>query len=144
MRKAWVQAASISSENGDDTDENHQLAIPIKVRGNVIGVIQTHKEGKNSVWTDKEKMMLETITEQLGVVLESARLFEETQKRASREQLMGEVSNRMRESLDIETVLKNATQEIFQAIKMDNLEIRLAPQESLIASDDNNSRNENK
>jgi GAF domain-containing protein len=73
---------------------------------------------------------METITERLGVALESARLYEDTQRRAAREQLVGEVTTRVRESMDLETVLKTAATEIRQAMELDGFVIRLATQDS--------------
>ncbi len=93
------------------------------MRGNVIGVVQTHKTGDFTGWTDEEKFMLETIIEQLGVALESARLYEETQRRAVQEQLTGEVAASFRESLDIETVLQTAARELRNALNLAEVEI---------------------
>ena len=58
---------------------------------------------------------MKTLSEQLSVALESALLFKQTQQRAAQEKLVGEVTTRIRESLDIETVLKTAAQEVRQA-----------------------------
>jgi GAF domain-containing protein len=73
--------------------------------------------------------LVETLTEQLGVALESARLYQDTVRRAAQEQLIGEATGRIRESLDIETVLKTIASEIRQALDLDTLVIRLATPE---------------
>jgi len=49
---------------------------------------------------------METLADQLSTALDSARLYQDTQRRAVQEQLVGEITTRMRESLDMETVLK--------------------------------------
>jgi len=69
------------------------------------------------------------LTEQPGVALESARLFQDTQRRAAREQLTSQVTGRMRESLDVETVLKTAATEMRQALGLDKLIVRLGTHE---------------
>jgi len=74
--------------------------------------------------------LLETLTEQLGVALESARLYQDTQRRAAQERLVGEVTSHIRESLNIETVLKTTASEIRQALDLDMLTIRLAMSET--------------
>jgi len=66
----------------------------------------------------------------LEVALESARLYQDIQRRAAQERMVGEVTARMRESLDIETVLKTTASEIRDALDLDNLVIQLAPPET--------------
>jgi GAF domain-containing protein len=103
-----------------------ELALPIRVRGHVIGRITAHKPGDADEWTAEEMALMETLTEQLSVALESARLHQDTQRRATRERLTGQVTARMRESLDLETVLKTAADEMYQALGLDEIVIRLA------------------
>jgi GAF domain-containing protein len=87
------------------------LAVPVQVRGTVIGVIDTFKPAGNQ-WTPEEIALAETLAEQLGIALESARLYQDTQRRAAREQLIGEVTGRIREPLDLHTVLQTAVREM--------------------------------
>jgi two-component system NtrC family sensor kinase len=68
---------------------------------------------------------LEAVATQAAQVMESARLFEESQRLAAREQVMGTATARMRESLDVETVLKTAVQEVRQAMGLPEVIIRL-------------------
>jgi GAF domain-containing protein/HAMP domain-containing protein len=107
----------------------HALAIPIKVRGNVIGVLDTYKWDRSKSgeeWTEEEVAFLENITEQLGVALDSARLYMETQQRAEQERLIGEVTSNMRQSLDVEAVLQTAVDEIYKALGLENIVIQLS------------------
>ncbi len=101
------------------------LAAPIKVRDRVIGVLNAHRSAGAGEWTPEEIALLETLAEQLGLALESARLYQDTQRRAAREQLIGEVATRMRQTLDMETVLRTAAQEVRQALGLPEVVIRL-------------------
>ena len=69
--------------------------------------------------------LLETLAEQLGMALEGARLYQDTQQRAAREQTVAEITSRMRESLDMETVLKTTADEIYQVLGLEEVAIRL-------------------
>ncbi len=102
-----------------------RLAAPVKVRGEVIGVIDFSKPADSSAWTSEEITLVETLTEQLGVALESARLYEDTQRRAAREQLTGEVTARIRETLDVNEVLQTATREMRRVLDLAEVEIRM-------------------
>jgi GAF domain-containing protein len=106
-------------------DGASSLAIPLKSRGQVIGVIEAQKPDGPGQWAREEVDLLETLVDRLGVTLESARLFQETQRRAAQEQLMGEVTARMRETLDMDTVLQTAIREIGDALNIAEVEVRM-------------------
>ena len=114
-------------------DDTPALAIPIKVRDQVVGVVDGRKPD-GTAWSEEEAGLLQALTEQLSVALESARLYLDTQRRAARERTIGEVTGRIRESLDIETVLRTTASEIRQALDLDTLVIRLAAPETDDAS----------
>ncbi|OGO61437.1 MAG: hypothetical protein A2032_03290 [Chloroflexi bacterium RBG_19FT_COMBO_49_13] len=101
------------------------LKIPVKVRDQVLGSIQAQKEETGQEWTQDEIEMLETLVDQLSVALENARLYEDTQRRAERERVAADISARIRESLDVDTVLRTAVMEMRRALNLDEITIRL-------------------
>ncbi len=105
------------------------IAIPVKIRDHTLGAVRLRKPDGASKWTAEEIALMETLTEQLGVALESARLYQDTQRRAERERMTGEVMARMRETLDVETVLRTAVNEMYQALGLDEIVIRLMTEE---------------
>jgi len=104
------------------------VAVPVKIRGQVVGVVRFRKPEEAGAWTTDELTLVETLTEQLGVALESARLYQDTQRRALRERLTGEVTARIRETLDLEMMLKTAAQEVRRALGLPEVVIRLTGQ----------------
>jgi len=116
------------------------LATPIKVRDQVIGILDAHKPAGAGEWTAEETTLLETLADQLGIALESARLYRDAQRRAARERLIGEVTDRVRETLDIETMLKTGVQEVHQALGLPEVTVRLATQPVDEASDGDEQR----
>ncbi len=88
------------------------LAVPIKAGGRVVAVIDARLPDGFGKWQPEQISLLEALSDELGEALERARLYEETQRRATREQLSREVTTRVRESLDIETILLTAVSEI--------------------------------
>ena len=68
---------------------------------------------------------METLTDQLGVALESARLYQDTQLRAAREQWTSEIAARIRETLDVDTVLQTAAHAMRQVLGLYDVAIRL-------------------
>ncbi len=128
LRPAMQIALRTGQAVQSDSSAN-RLAVPIQVRGQAIGMIEARKP--QGAWTREEISLVETLTEQLGVALESARLYQDTQRRAAQEQLIGQVTARMRESLDIETVLKTAAEQIRQSLGMQQVVVQLASEEAI-------------
>lgn len=101
------------------------LAVPIKVRGAVVGVLDTYKPGAASPWTAEEIGLIEAITEQVGIALDTARLYLETQQQADRERLVGEISTHFHQTLDVDVILQTAVREMYQALGLQDVTIRL-------------------
>ncbi len=118
---------------GSDITEDSKLpamSIPITVRGGrIIGIVNAHKSDGTSEWTAEETSVMRTLVEQLSVALESARLHQDTQRRAVRERMVGEITSRFRQSLDMESVLKIAADEIYQSLGLEEVVVRLATDE---------------
>jgi len=104
------------------------LVVPIRIRGHEIGTVALRKRDRAGGWTAEERALMESLTAQLEVALDSARLYQDTQHRAFRDRLMAEVVGRIRESLELETVLQTAAQEIRQALDLPEVVVRLQSQ----------------
>jgi GAF domain-containing protein len=101
------------------------LAIPLRVRDQVIGVVDGRKPASQGEWQPEEIELLKTLVEQLEVALESASLYQDMQRRAVREQLVGQVTSRMRQTLDVEGVLRTAIEETRHALGLPEVIVRL-------------------
>lgn len=98
---------------------------PIRIRDQEIGRLHIRKpEGKREL-SPAEETVLATLIEQVGIALESARLFEDTQRQAQRDRLIGQVTARVRETLDLDTVLQTALREIGRTLDLAEVEVRL-------------------
>jgi len=103
-----------------------ELDLPITVRGGqVIGSIKAHKPENSGEWDLDEISVMETLVDQLSTTLESAQLFQETQRRMGFEQTLRESSSRLRESLDVRTVIQTAAVEFRKALNLSEVEIRM-------------------
>jgi GAF domain-containing protein len=111
----------------DTVDRSNRISMPILVRDQPIGLVHFSKSAAQQNWTEDELAILTTIVEQLGIALDSSRLYSETQQRAEQERLIGEITSRMRETLDVEDVLRTAAEEIYQSLNLENLVIQLLP-----------------
>jgi GAF domain-containing protein len=132
--KARRQAISSGRPVQIVEDQTATLFLPIPVRETQIGVISFAKEMETESqaqrWSEDEIDLLQNVVEQMGVALDSARLYQDTQRVALREQLTGEVTSHIRQTLDIQTVLRTAVEEIQRSLGLPEVLISLsAPQE---------------
>jgi GAF domain-containing protein len=101
------------------------LVAPIVLRGQPIGALGFRQVGEDRQWSADDVALAETIAEELALALENTRLLEETQRRAARERLTGQVAGHMREILDVDSVLKTAVREIGETLQLHDITIRL-------------------
>jgi nitrate/nitrite-specific signal transduction histidine kinase len=106
-------------------DEN-RLAVPISLRDQILGSVVLRREPGQDAWSPQELRMVEEVGTQIAMALEYARLLEDTQRRAARERLVGEITARMRETLDVDTVLRTAIREMGTALGIPRVEVRMA------------------
>ena len=110
MMQAALGGNSVYMDNGT-------IAIPIKERDHVLGVIRLRKP-EAEAWSHEELALAETLAQQLYLALENARLFQETQRRAVRERLTNEITAKLRTSNDPQAILATAVQELSQALNL--------------------------
>ncbi|MGD9315753.1 MAG: GAF domain-containing protein [Anaerolineae bacterium] len=124
----WSAESMLALQTGrtvPGSDGAASLAIPIEAHGKVIGVIEAHKPADAESWTSEQTSLLEILADQLGVALDSARLYEDTQRRAAEDRLVGEITARIRETLDVDTVLQTAVREMSKTLDIPRVEVRL-------------------
>lgn len=108
------------------TPDLYRLAVPVRVPGgDIVGVIDTCKSLVDGEWTPDEKTLLQEIAERLGGALESAQFYYESQRRAAREQLTREITDEMRRSIDMETILRTVVSNLGQAVGAPRTYVRL-------------------
>jgi len=120
-----LELATDQLEPGSADGRPSALAIPITVHGQAIGVLYIRKAADNPQWRAEEVELIQSVVEQLGLTLESARLYQDAQRRAIHEQLISEITTRMHETLDVDTLLQTAVQEIGTALELHDVTIEL-------------------
>lgn len=109
-------------------EKERRLVAPIRLRGQTLGSIVLQQDPEQEPWSSEEIALLENVSGQVALALESARLLEETRRLAAREQLIGEITARIRESLDVDRVLQTAAREFGEILDLAEVNIRLSPE----------------
>ena len=118
------QAVETAAESGNGAGQA-RLVVPISLRGQMMGALGVHETGGQRAWTQDEIALVEAVADQMALAIENARLLNETQQRAEREQALSEVTTRFTRSLDIDTLLQTAVRELGQLLQADEISVYL-------------------
>jgi GAF domain-containing protein/HAMP domain-containing protein len=118
-----------------------QLAAPIQLRGQTIGVLDLQEFEGERHWTEDDITLVQEIADQVGQALEKARLFDESRRRAQREQATRQIADRIRARTEVDAMLQTAIRELAQTLGAPRVFVRLAP-EALTTEDDEYPRDE--
>lgn len=106
-----VSQGEVLLENG----ETATLAVPIRLRGEVVGVLDVHVPTGHD-WDPDEVDIVKAIAERLSLALESATLLHATQRRAEIERLTADISGKIGASINLRSVLQTAVEELGHAL----------------------------
>ena len=81
-----------------------ELALPLRVRGHIIGALTVQSTEPNS-FVPELVSVLQTMSDQLAVAIDNARLLEEAQNRARQQQELNRISAQLHNTADVEQIL---------------------------------------
>jgi len=131
----WDPAMVQAHRNGGtvtmaDGENQQKLAVPIRVRDEVVGVLDLSRSGGGN-WSQQEVVFLETISEQLGAALESALLYDTTRRRASREQMIRQITENISSASTVEDAMRRAMQALADVANANQVAVRIGSQDML-------------
>ncbi|RMF28638.1 MAG: GAF domain-containing protein [Chloroflexi bacterium] len=112
-------------DGGGGAAAGSALAVPIKLRGQVIGVIDLQEIGDGRKWTEEEIALVRAISDQMALAAENVRLLEETERRAAWEHQVQAITSRIRRSPDLATILQTTVEELGRVLGADRALVRL-------------------
>jgi GAF domain-containing protein len=118
-----ITESSINEIDKKDERNGKFLTIPIRIRDQEIGVLNLRPVSEDKEFDEDDVSIARAIAEHLGLTLDNARLFEETSSRASREQLVTEITSRIRKTNDPQAMIDTAIQELQRALGATRVEI---------------------
>jgi GAF domain-containing protein/HAMP domain-containing protein len=125
-----VRQGEVVITSGDNASPARTaLAVPIKLRDQVVGVIDLHETDDERRWSEDDIAVLTAVADQAALALENARLFEESERLAYRERTINEINSRVRQTIDLDAILKTAVKELGQSLKAARVvaQINVAP-----------------
>jgi GAF domain-containing protein/HAMP domain-containing protein len=112
---------AIEKSNGSSPSHN-QVAIPIRLRGQTIGVVTANlKDGYSPLVVST----LELAIERLALSLESARLYEEARLRADRERTIAQVTSNISAATEYDAILRTTVEEVGKSLSDTEVSIQI-------------------
>jgi GAF domain-containing protein len=99
--------------------------VPLRLGSRIVGFVSIYR-AEPGPFSPVSIRLYETLVDQAAVAMERARLLDEAERRVSRERLVADISGRMRETLDVRTVLKTAVEEIADVLGLAALDLQLS------------------
>jgi GAF domain-containing protein/HAMP domain-containing protein len=117
-----LRSGRLITMTGDDSEIS--LAVPIKVRGEVIGAFGFGGEDLHSL-SEEDIALLETVAARVGLALENLRLVEQTARRAEHEQIINEITAKIVGSTDVSDILQTTVKELGRVLRAPQTSVQL-------------------
>ena len=118
------EALGIKIMPGTDTALS-AAAVPILGGDRVLGMIIIEDHARENAFGEGEVRLLSTVAASMGVALENARLFDETQRRTRETAALAEVGRDISSTLDLSTVMDRIARHAKDLLRGDNSAIFL-------------------
>lgn len=95
----------------------------LMIRDQVIGSLVV--ESGTQAWTEEEISLIEAVASQASQALENARLLRESQNKAYQEQLISDFSSNIRETFNLDAILRTAVRELGDRLNLAEVEAHI-------------------
>lgn len=116
-------------------DDKSNVVVPIKVRDQIFGVVKFRKPVAGEAWAAPDVDLMEALTAQLSEAVDSARLYQDTQRQALRERLTREITGNIRGALSVEDAIKRAIQEVAVLLQASEMVARIGSENTLLSDE---------
>ena len=101
-----------------------EMAIPLLYRSELLGVLNVESE-QTSAYAENDEELLGTLGGSLAAIIANARLLEQIRAQAERERILFEISDKIRRTTDMETILATTASEITRAVGANRAKIKV-------------------
>jgi len=102
-----------------------EMAIPLLYRSELLGVLNVESE-QLSAYAENDEELLGTLGGSLAAIIANARLLEQIRSQAERERILFEISDKIRRTTDMETILATTASELTRAVGASSARIKVS------------------
>lgn len=122
-----INKATIKGEAAFESGEKANLAVPVRVGGNIVGVIDIRLPEEHE-WDPDEIDIVEAVADRLSLALESATLLQVTQRRAEIERLTADISGKISSTTQVDSILRTAAEELSRVLGGSEVLVQIQPE----------------
>jgi GAF domain-containing protein len=119
-----IEQAIACRETVEESGKNPVLAIPIRLREEVIGIMDIHMPGEHD-WDSDEVDIAKAVADRLSLAIETSLLIETTQRRAELERITSDISGKISSTTQFEAILRTAAEELSRALGGSEVTVQL-------------------
>lgn len=121
-----------ASQRGETviSDDGAEVIVPVRVRGETIAAIAARKPEPRQKWESDDIALMEAVAGQAALALETARQYEEEQRRVAELEVVNRISQAASQLLRLDTLLRMVGRQITQVMGQTDVEIGLYDPES--------------
>ena len=105
-------------------DTRAELALPLRVRGKIIGALTIQSITPNTFTPELISILL-TMTDQLAVAIENAQLLQQTEARVYRQQKLNQISAQLYRTADVNEIVRLSLKALSDTLDGAKVEIKL-------------------
>lgn len=102
-----------------------ELAIPLLYRSELLGVLNVESE-QLAAYAENDEELLGTLGGSLAAIIANARLLEQIRAQAERERILFEISDKIRRTTDMQTILATTASELTRVLGASSAKIKVA------------------
>ncbi len=110
-----VKKAIREKQTVTESGRNATLAIPIRLRDEVIGVMDIRTPSEHE-WDEDEVDIAEAVADRLSLALETSLLLRSTQRRAEIERITADISGKIGATTQFDSILRTAAEELSRVL----------------------------
>ncbi len=126
---AVQQGDTVANRPNGSGEERAAVAVPVKLRGEVIGILHIEANDPAKQWQEDEISLVQAVAERAAFAMENARLFEDARRRAAKERLISEATARISSAFNVENILQTTAEELERVLGGSEISIQFQSKE---------------
>lgn len=114
------------SVQGLNSDSRSILAVPVKFAGSMMGVINIESPQINA-FSEDDLEIVSALANNLASILSNISFVEQIRLQVERQKQLYEITNKIRHSVDVRTIIQTSVEEICHALDLPKATIRITP-----------------
>lgn len=102
----------------DMAEAGQALVVPVWLHEKMIGALQLHTSRPGQTWSEEDLAIIETVMNQFSQIAENLRLFDESREQAGREQIIRQITDKLRAAPNLDRLLEIAARELGQRLQV--------------------------